>query len=758
MSDSAILRSAKNITISNFVNNMVDADNTLAANTDQRFTTQKAFKAYADSKLMPNVNGLPETTTVEANDWLLMYDVNDGAAKRAHRSFFQPGNGTASDSENFSNFYTNVQLGAGTHNLWIIPQQETCTRNMWVAGSTLNEARYALGSAGTMNASLVFGGAGASGISGTMEKSDGVVWRTGPGITARWAVSATGLQNSALRFGGATSTGDAGIDGNTEKYDGTTWSSTASLNTSRIHMYGVCGQQNAALAPGGQTGASASATHSNVTEKFDGQSWTATGSLIESRTAQATAGTQNGAVCVAGGANSIMGSAEKFNGTAWSAASALSIARMSPALAGTLSNARCMGGATGSTRLDQTEVFNGMAWTSDANILTARDGMGQSGGAALCQIAGGHLGTGYSDHTEKFYGDLNMTFRVVAKTEDTGFMELESEFPLFTVIGPAEVLIDYVPKPDQGQSPEEIQDVFTMKNLDWGGGQWTSDPSWNLQMAGSSWGSCGSQTTALLYGGQVPGVTVRSERFNNNAWVIVAGGDLPEALSSMGSTGVASAALSFGGNTLQPSYVNFSYKFDGVSWATTGPIAHGKYGMTEAGVMNASLSSGGHNNAGSHTDSETFNGVQWSALNGATLNTTRSANGSTGSRNAALTMGNGQAHARNTSERFNGHSWYHAAQLNVERVLCRATGSVFAALMMGGYDTSGNYSQPSEKYNGSFWIVAPYPIGYRTSCGAVGSQQAAMCFGGVNASSMEISTEKFNTDLPNNGVIATLTY
>ncbi len=756
MSNSAILRSAKNIKTSSFINNMADTDNTLIANTDQRFTTQKAFKTYADSKAMPNVNGLPETATVETDDWLLVYDVSDGITKRAHRSFFQPGSGTASNGENFSTLNTIVELGAGVHNIRITPQQETYSRNVWVVGSVLNEARYTLGSAGTVNAALVFGGTGASGLSGTVEKSDGVVWRTSGSINARWAVSGTGLQNSALRFGGATGTGDSGIDGNAEKFDGSSWSTTGSLNTARRNMYGACGHQNAALAPGGQTAGNSAATKSSVTEKFNGQSWNATGSLIEARTGQATTGPQNAAVCVAGYTNQPTTSTESFNGATWIARSPLNIPRDGLAVVGTHSTARCIGGSNNGGQLDSTEVFNGTSWSSEAHILTPRSGLGQSGGAALCQIAGGHLGAGYADHTEKFYGDLNMTFRVMARNKDQGFVELESESPAFTISGPAEVLIDYVPKPDQAQSPAEMRDVMAMKHLDWGGGVWTSDPSSNVQVSGSSWGSCGSQTTALLFGGQVPGITARSEQFNNNTWSIINGGELPQALSSMGSTGVPNAALSFGGSPATHVYVASSYKFEGVSWMVGPNFLSAKNNTTDAGVMNATLAAGGHN-AGSFTATETFNGTQWSALSGGNLNMTRAYNGSTGSRNAALTMGSLESHSRGTSERFNGYSWYYAAPLNVARVLCRGAGSLFAALMMGGYQGS-NYIQPAEKYNGSFWTVAPYPIASRTSCGAAGTQQAAMCFGGVDASTDYASTEKFNTDLSNNGVIGTLTY
>jgi hypothetical protein len=64
--------------------------------------------------------------------------------------------------------------------------------------------------------------------------------------TSRGQLSGAGLQTAALAFGGYT----GGSTGATEQYNGTSWTSIASMITAR-DLLGGCGTQAAGLAFGG---------------------------------------------------------------------------------------------------------------------------------------------------------------------------------------------------------------------------------------------------------------------------------------------------------------------------------------------------------------------------------------------------------------------------------------------------------------------------------------------------------------------------
>jgi hypothetical protein len=61
--------------------------------------------------------------------------------------------------------------------------------------------------------------------------------------TARYGLAGAGTQTAALAFGGYI---PAGISGATEEYDGTSWTSSGSLNTARDGLAG-CRNSNSSF-------------------------------------------------------------------------------------------------------------------------------------------------------------------------------------------------------------------------------------------------------------------------------------------------------------------------------------------------------------------------------------------------------------------------------------------------------------------------------------------------------------------------------
>ena len=160
-----------------------------------------------------------------------------------------------------------------------------------------------------------------------------------------------GTQNAALAAGGKTSTPSAAIVANSEEWNGTSWYAAADLNASK--GFGAAGgTQNAGIIFGGSVnlGVSSPNVANGQTETYDGTSWTERNDMVFARQALAGNGTQNAAV-VFGGQNAPAGGGvelsctEEWNGTSWSVANAMGTERRNLAGAGSQSSAIVFGGA-----------------------------------------------------------------------------------------------------------------------------------------------------------------------------------------------------------------------------------------------------------------------------------------------------------------------------------------------------------------------------------------------------------------------------
>ena len=92
---------------------------------------------------------------------------------------------------------------------------------------------------------------------------------------------------------GGFSTGYTGV---TEEYNGTSWSSSNSMNVAKSGPGAGAGIQTAALAYGGDNGTGIL----SATEEYDGTSWTSVSSLNTARTALGGDGTTAAAVAFGG--------------------------------------------------------------------------------------------------------------------------------------------------------------------------------------------------------------------------------------------------------------------------------------------------------------------------------------------------------------------------------------------------------------------------------------------------------------------------
>jgi hypothetical protein len=125
------------------------------------------------------------------------------------------------------------------------------TAGAWATGNNLNTARDSIGNAGTQTAGLGFGGSLPPGSNtDATEEYDGSTWTGGGNLnTPKRFVTGTGTQTAAVGFGSGPP-----LSGETQEYNGTSWSLTNSLNTIRSQIAPNIGTQTAALAAGGDQG------------------------------------------------------------------------------------------------------------------------------------------------------------------------------------------------------------------------------------------------------------------------------------------------------------------------------------------------------------------------------------------------------------------------------------------------------------------------------------------------------------------------
>lgn len=276
---------------------------------------------------------------------------------------------------------------------------------VWTASGSLNTARHILAGAGLENSGLSFGGdtSGGASPSAVTEKFNGSTWSNSGNLnTARSALSGCGIQTSALSFGGGSVLGSTNT-GVTETFNGTAWTTLgASMNIARRALAG-CGITSSALSFGGYVSG-----YVNNTEKFNGSTWSNSATLINTRGDFSGVGTQNAGLSSGGSTDgsNYVGLTEKFNGTAWSSTGSMNVGRYRQGMSGTQNSSLTMGGYAGAST-SSTEKFNGSIWSSSGNLNTARFGLAGSGIQNSSLAFGGTTGSA-SNITEKFNTQITL--------------------------------------------------------------------------------------------------------------------------------------------------------------------------------------------------------------------------------------------------------------------------------------------------------------------------------------------------------------
>ena len=267
----------------------------------------------------------------------------------------------------------------------------TAGAGAWASAPAVNTARRSMGSAGTVTATLIAGGISPGGGGSTAtETYNGSAWTTSPATlnTGRQYLKGDGSSTAAIVFGGVGPPVPAYA--NTETFNGSTWTEqTNDLNTARQKMgNSTLGSTTASLCFGG-SGADPSPTKDDETEKWNGTSWTEVADLNTARQGIGGAGTSTAALSI-GGNPPESNQVESWNGTSWTELTPnLNTARSEFGSAGSQTSAIIWGGNPSSPGL-LVEQWNGTSWTEVADTATKRAGGGSAGatGSSAYAISG----------------------------------------------------------------------------------------------------------------------------------------------------------------------------------------------------------------------------------------------------------------------------------------------------------------------------------------------------------------------------------
>jgi len=277
--------------------------------------------------------------------------------------------------------------------------------NAWASGGNYPAGNAENTAVGTQTAALSIGTEVPS-PSGVVNSYNGTSWSPSTALnTSRYGTGAAGTQTSALAFGGSPTTGA------TESWNGTSWTSSPnSLNTARFVLFGT-GTQTAALAAGGRVGAPGNTN----SESWSGSSWTATNAMNVARSNTGSAGTATSAFIFGGsdGSFTYLSSTENWNGTSWTAGTSMNTARrLYLGSVGSQTSTLAFGGYTASSppassAMSATELWNGTSWTTSPNSLAnGRSSFGGCGTQIAALAVSGYDGTSYLTATEEWTGSL----------------------------------------------------------------------------------------------------------------------------------------------------------------------------------------------------------------------------------------------------------------------------------------------------------------------------------------------------------------
>jgi len=208
-------------------------------------------------------------------------------------------------------------------------------------------------------------------------------WASGGNLNdARSQIGGVGTQTAAICIGGNTPP----ETGNTETYDGSSWTEVNDLNTARRLVQGMGTVYTSAFAVGGY----APPGYQTIVESWNGTSWTETTDLNSAKGAGGQAGTSTAGIVFSGVPGGPQVTNEEWNGSTWTEIADLNTGRRNAGSAGTVYTAAILFGGDETPPLTgKTEIWNGTSWTEVNDMNTAREELAGAGTSTLALGSGG---------------------------------------------------------------------------------------------------------------------------------------------------------------------------------------------------------------------------------------------------------------------------------------------------------------------------------------------------------------------------------
>jgi len=388
----------------------------------------------------------------------------------------------------------------------------------WTAGNNIGTGMDRTGGAG---AGILTAGIVASGDTTESFTYDGTNWTdVGTTNSPHDGGHDTGLQTAAVITSGFPAPQSPATTTATELYDGTSFTTSATVATGRYGASRGGASGTTAFIAGGDVnpGTQSITEEFNITVNTVTQgTWSSGGDTADTFANAFGAGTQTAAL-KAGGSPPSGGStnSEEYNGSTWSEGGALGTARYSGVGCGTQTAGLAISGFTAppATQKGETEEYDGTSWTESGNVNTARRQAGGFGIQTAAVFAGGNV-TGINAEVEEY----------------------------------------------NGSSWTEV----------------TNLPTSTRQTTGA-----GLLTAGLIFGGcDQPGTTTRAETYEYDGTSWTDGGDLNTKRQTLKGFGIQTAAVATGGEEPSPGVAKCE-GYDGTTWATFPNMANGRYNHNPA--------------------------------------------------------------------------------------------------------------------------------------------------------------------------------
>ena len=335
--------------------------------------------------------------TWDGNTWVSVTGLSTGRARLM-------GFGTATQSV-AAGGYTTTQLANTEEYVSSIDAYSPSTVSAWASGGNLSTARSGGGTGGISTDAIVAGGSSSSPqeaarISGT-EIYNGTSWTSSPSIgSSRYGAQGAGKTSSTGLLIGGYANPLGGYSGVTEEYNGTSWSESGDLSTGRGYSF-TGGLQTAAWAAGGRFGPPFGNT--NATENYNGTAWTSSGTLPMPAIYNGGGSGPQTAGFAAGGIDSaVFTNSQFYDSSTWTAGPTINTGRENSGGAGDSTTALIFGGNI-PPNTAQSEAWDGTSWSVDASLGTATMGpnAGEVGTATTALSVGGRTGPTGSTYVTK---------------------------------------------------------------------------------------------------------------------------------------------------------------------------------------------------------------------------------------------------------------------------------------------------------------------------------------------------------------------